>query len=89
MTVNVNIFEMGDLNHSKPVRRVRWVAKQNSTSSPSLAFNASTRYITVQTDTAVYINFGSSATTVTDFKVNPGDTHDFEVEPGDKLYWTT
>lgn len=85
----VNIFEMGDLNHSKPVRRIPFNASQALSSSPSAAFAGGTRYITVQTDTTIYVKIGSSATTLTDYRINANDERDFEVDPGQKLYWTT
>lgn len=85
----VNIFEMVDLNHHQPVRRVRFNAKQAMTSSPSAAFKGGTRFITIQTDTTIYVNFGSAATTVTDYRINANDERDFEVDAADTLYWTT
>lgn len=88
----VNIFEMGVLNGNKPVRQSNFNAKQAKTASPSNPFAGGTRYITVSTDTLIYVNFGppgTTATTVTDYPIYANSKEDFEVVPGQIMAWTT
>lgn len=88
----INIFEMGSLDGKKPVVKVPWNAQQAKTASPSSAFAGGTRFARVQTDTTIYVKFGpagTTATTVTDYKIAANTSDDFEVEPGQIMAWTT
>lgn len=89
----IRIFEMGHRgNGAQPVRPAPFIATQSGTvgasSAASSAFANNTKMVTVQSDEACHVVFGSDPTATTSgFKIAAGAEADFEVQQGHKVAW--
>lgn len=89
----IRIHEFGALPSGTLTIRPGAVSSQSAgtvgaSSTQSSAFGGSTRFVTVQSDEACHVVFGSNPTATTDgFYIAAGGTEDFAVEPSSKVAW--
>lgn len=87
----IRLFEMNSLPVSEALASVPFVASQDGAavsgaSAQSSAFGATTRFVIVQADEVVKVEFGSNPTADTNsYKIAADQDRLFAVTPGDKV----